>query len=98
MLKRILPMVALLVMAGSAVFVFVPGVHDKAENGLLRLQSWWQEQQPHEMYVPPPPEMTDEPVALSTPVATPTPTIHPGSENSATNSTARLPPGRPAQP
>ena len=81
-------MVALLVMAGSAVFVFVPGVHDKAENGLLRLQSWWQEQQPHEMYVPPPPEMTDEPVALSTPVATPTPTIHPGSENSATNATA----------
>src|SRR5947207_7072160 len=92
MLKRILPIVALLVVACSAVFLFGPSRQDKADHVLLRAQSWWQEQQPHEMYVPPPVDMTDEPIALSTPLATPlatpTATMRPGNENSTANTSA----------
>src|SRR5438046_5114244 len=44
------------------------------------------------MYVPPPVDMTDEPIALSTPLATPlatpTATMRPGNENSTANTSA----------
>ncbi len=83
MSRRVPVLLALLAMVGSALLVVFPGMAEKADHAVLRVQEWWQEQQPHDMYVPPPAETADEPVALLTPMPTAAPTRRPSGENSA---------------
>ncbi len=88
MVKRIAVLMALLVIVSSAVFIFVPGVQDKADHAMLRVQTWWQEQQPHDMYVPPPSDVADDSATSPTDTPTISPTKRAGSESSVVVPTA----------
>src|SRR5262249_51248612 len=66
MLKKMLFTLALLILALSGVvMVFVPSVRVRVESIPLRLETWWREQQPHDLYVPPPAEVAIEPSPMS---------------------------------
>lgn len=51
--KWIAGLTLLVVVISGAVVTLVPSVRARAESIPMRLETWWREQQPHDLYVPP---------------------------------------------
>ncbi len=69
---------ALLVVSGT-VIVLVPAAYDRVERVSQRLETWWHEQQPHELTVPPPSDVDSQPISPSARPSTPEPALEPAS-------------------
>src|SRR5436305_15179631 len=84
MLRKLAVMVGLAPIFAGAALLAVPGLQTRVEGIPRRVETWWAEQQPHDMYVPAPaeaaagdgltatPSVTSEPArqATSSPVST----------------------------
>src|SRR5436305_11544322 len=79
MLRKLAVMVGLAPIFAGAALLAVPGLQTRVEGIPRRVETWWAEQQPHDMYVPAPaevaagsgltaaPSMTGEPSRQVTP-------------------------------
>src|SRR6266487_4222988 len=53
--KTLLGLVVLMLLGGGLGMAALPSVRDKAASVPQRLETWWHEQQPHDLLVPAPP-------------------------------------------
>ncbi|MEP7199202.1 MAG: hypothetical protein ABI874_05220, partial [Chloroflexota bacterium] len=102
MVKKLFIAFALLAITlGSAAIIAVPSVRARAESIPQRLETWWHERQPHDLYVPPPAEVLSPVSQVPSPQATKPPAdqvpSHPNDQPTA-RPTTQLPNNPTTQP